>query len=700
MAQMMQGRLSGHHNCRVLDSEERSDSNLGRLFCLFFMKHKSKKKTDSFHWLERNSPKVTGWINDQQKKTDHYLSKCKNNSLLKKRFKKLLRVETMMLPHRTREYIYYRYRKNNEEQPSLYRQHGTKGHRELLINPNKLSGKDKSFIVDWMVSHNGKFILVAFSKADNDCYELRIFDIRVKKFLKDIIPSELYPNINAWNAESTGFWYSKGSKKVKGEEKFHKRIYFHNIGGPISKDQLVFGGSLHKHDYPSVQLSHDKKCLITTVVRIDWTTSVFYKDLKNIKHKFIEITKGLNAESFPYVNNGYIYLLTNHKAPNYKVLRRKISDNNLGPWETFIKENKHKLEGLHSVSGYIFLSYIENVVSKLYVIDLHNGKKKQIDLPGLGSMHYFSTDFDSGEIFFSYSSFSSPITFYRVLGNNPKLSFFWQQKLSADLNNIQVSQKWYKSKDGTKIPMFIINKKGLKIDGNNPALVYAYGGFNSSETPAFGGTTIPFIEDGGVFVVVNIRGGGEFGKKWHDAGKLKKKHKAFEDFADALKYLVKNKYSNSQKIAIHGGSNGGLLVSVIMLRYPELFKTAVIAVPVTDMLRYHLFNGGRWWIAEYGDPENSEMKKYLLKYSPYHNIKKENYPSALIVTSDKDDRVHPMHSYKFTAALQENKYQKNPILLRVERNAGHSGTSSMTPFIEKSADMYAFIYKQLGMEGV
>ncbi len=663
------------------------------------MNRQSPITDNPYLWLEKKSKKVEEWLACEQKETLAYFSESKDTHNLKERFEKIFRSDSMRIPVYKKGYLFFRYKKSDEEVASLYMQKGLAGKPELLFNPSLLSKKDEVVINGWDVSNDANYVVFEFSKFGNDKNELRIFDVRKKIFLEEVIPETHYPYFQDWNFDSTGFWYMRRREKTKkGEEKYHKCLYFHKLGGSIKEDVVFFDKGLEKEDYPILISSHSARYITITVHKSDSNTRVYLYDIQDEKRIFLEVTKGLIAESRPYIENNFIYLYTDHNAPNGKILRREILVSGLGEWEEYISETSSKLESIFGVSGFLLLQYLVNASTKLYAIDIKTKKRQEIKLPDIGTISTFTSDYKTQTVFIEFSSFYIPRRIYRVNLKSFSIKSIWKSDIKIKENNYIILQEWYVSKDGTRIPMYIVHKKIIKRSGDNPTLVYAYGGFGHSITPEFYPEVLPFLEDGGIFVVVNIRGGGEFGKKWYKDAILKNKQKGFDDFSFALKFLTNQKYTNPNKIGIWGGSNGGLLMSVTMLQHPELYKTALIAVPVTDMLRFHLFDGGSHWISEYGNPNDKEMKKTLLKYSPYHNIMTKNYPSAMFITADKDDRVHPMHSFKMVARLKNNTAQKNKILLLVENDSGHSGSSLVTPHIKKNTSMFIFLYKELNIK--
>ena len=653
----------------------------------------NKEKTkDQYQWLEKDSRKVRSWIRAQEKPTSKYLSQSPFRKILRKKFKHLFDIDSIHTPVQRENLYFFRWRKVNEDQPKLYVKKRLHGKPTLLLDPNKLK---LGTIQGWDVSKDARFIEISFSKASNDHYVLKIFDVLKRKFLKDTITSERYPYFQKWDPDSMGFWYLRGEPGHSiSDEKYYKRIYYHKLGTPVRQDTIFFEKTLLKDDFPSIDRSHDGRYTTITVYHKNETSTVYFKDTVGPKKDFVNISRGMSALSYIAVENNCIYLNTDHKAPNRKILKRKIYQGSLGEWEIFVPERNYKLENWVLLNEKILLEYIENISSKICLIDLKTKKSREVKLPGAGSVDAYSSEYGSEKLFFSFDSLNVPSNIYILDTINLKLKSYWKPKINLP-TGLNVEQKWTKSKDGTKIPMFTLtNGKKYK---NRPTLVYGYGGFGISLLPSFRSSVIPFIESGGMYVLANIRGGGEFGKKWHEAAIKAKQHKRFEDFAAVLKYLSDQDFTSPEKICVWGGSNGGLLMSVMALKYPGLFKAAVIDVPVTDMLGFHLFHGGRHWIHDYGDPDDKKMRKYLLSYSPYHNVGNQNYPSILLMTGEHDDRVHPMHTYKFFAKLKENRNQRNPILLRINKKAGHGGAGKVKANINTLTDMFTFVYKELGI---
>ena len=545
------------------------------------------------------------------------------------------------------------------------------------------------------------------SEAGNDQASIYVLDVDKGKNLSDFIPADIYPNICGWAPDSNGFWYThRDFDAPRGEEKFHRKLYFHKLGRNFTNDPMVFGKNIEKEDTLGIEVSKDGRYLLITVFVSSAEkerTELYLQDARSSKKEFLPVIKGLeDVLSGGGIYRDKIYIITNYQAPFWKIMVVDIKDaikKGLDEWKTIIPQSKYPIERFDLIGDNLFVETLENVHSVLKIYKLDGKFVSEIKLPALGSINAMTGSRKKKELFFQFSSFFFPYTIYRFDVKTQKCSVF--KKMGAGINTdlFKVDQVWYPSKDGTKVPMFLVYKKGLKLDGKNPVMLYGYGGFWINEVPCFQKSIIPFLENGGIYVVANIRGGSEFGEEWHKAGILDKKQNVFDDFIAAAEWLIKKRYTNPQRLAIFGWSNGGLLVGAVLTQRPDLFRAVVIGAPVIDMIRYHRFHGGRHWIPEYGSAENPKQLKYLLAYCPYQNVKDgEKYPAVLTVTADKDDRVHPMHAFKITARLQAANASDNPILLRIEMKAGHSGANPVYKSIEEYADLWAFVFWQLGIK--
>lgn len=662
--------------------------------------------TDPYRYLEEESKKTSYWIKDQNRYTKSLIDKIPIKKKLKQQLKKLYKIDSFGIPVPRNGYYFFMDRKGSEDLGVLYIQDGLKGKPRILIDQNKLSRDKTAVVTSWSPSWDGKLLAYSLSEASNDRASIYVMDVDTGKKLTDIIPGELYPSRSVtWKPDNSGFWYThRHPSAPKGEEKFHQKLYFHNLGSNFKDDPLIFGEDLAKEDTPGAVVSKDGHYLLVAIYFSSTKkekTELFLKDLNDIKSDFIPIVEGIDSLFSGSIYKDTVFIGTNYKAPKWKIMSFKIKDAGKGikSWRNIIPEGKNYIVNRYEiVQDNLFVEILEDVHSLLKIFDLNGKFIKEITLPAIGSIDILIGEQDGKELFFNFSAYLIPNTIYRYDIKSKQVSEFKKVKLGLNDKLFTVKQVWYPSKDGTKIPMFLVHKKGLKLNRDNPTLLYGYGGFNINTTPGFNRTIVPFLEDGGVYAEAILRGGGEFGEKWHKAGMKNKKQNVFDDFISAAEWLTKNKYTNPNKLALFGWSNGGLLVGATITQKPELAKVAIIGAPVLDMVRYHLFHGGRHWIQEYGSAENEKEFKYLLKYSPYHNVKEEKYPAVLILTADKDDRVHPMHAFKMAARLQQANGSANPILIRIETKAGHSGAAPIYKFVDQYSDMYSFIYWQLGIK--
>ncbi|MCX6735793.1 MAG: prolyl oligopeptidase family serine peptidase [Candidatus Parcubacteria bacterium] len=663
---------------------------------------------DKYRWMESNEkPEVQEWLKQQSETTGKYLDGIPVRKELREQFQKLFSLDTVGTPAPRKGLYFVMKRRGDQDMSVLYVSEGISGIPRVLIDPNTLSEDKTVTIKQWRPSRDGKLLAYGLSNAGNDKFAIYVMDVVTGVKLSDEIPDDFYPSFLSWNTDGTGFWYRKHDPRMPmSEAKLYLRIYFHALGSKYQDDLLVFGEDLEKDDYPGMTISQDGRYMLVEVGGRDrrsgkWWNEIYLRDLALSDVKFVKVMARIPDITYDgRLHRDRLYVITNQDAPRMQILEMDLNDAVSGHVipKVLIPEGKGVIDEVAFVGNKIFVATLQNVYSAIHEYNLHGDFVSEVVLPSIGSAGGFSCEKEGEELFFSFESFAIPRTIYRLDLVKNNLSIFAQMEAGFDVEMIETKQVWYPSKDGTQIPMFLVYKKGVVLDGNNPTVLYGYGGFNISLTPSFNKGIIPFVLHGGIYAIANIRGGGEFGKEWHEAGMQKNKQNVFDDFAEAAKWLISSKYTRKEKLAIEGGSNGGLLVTAIVIQNPGLVEAGIASVPVTDMLRYHLFFGGVHWIPDYGDPDNEEMRKYLLGYSPYHNVKDgEKYPAMLIVTSDNDDRVHPMHSYKMTARLQEANTSKYPILLRVELKAGHGGASAITKYVEEQADVWSFVFDQLKM---
>ena len=661
---------------------------------------------DPYRWFEdANSSDVSKWVDSQNAYTREYLDKIPVREYLNKRFTELFYTPSFSVSVPKKGRYFSAERKNGENLFALYVQEGLDGELKPLVNPNLFPKEKRANLKGWTPSRDGKLIAYGLSEAGNDQVSIYFMNVATGENLPDIIPAEVYPHIpSAWEPDGSGFWYTRRIINVpKGEEKFHRKVYYHRFGDNWENDKLVFGEDIKKEDWPYSHLSEDGRHMLVSVdvsSEQKKRTEVFLFDRRNEKLGFTPIIKNIDGIFNASIHRDFIYTTTDFRAPSWKIMRISIKDAHLGidAWSDVIPEKKEMVvESFRTISDSLFVGKTKNMILHLYQYTLDGTLLSEIPLPSIGDITAHTAEREGNELLFGFTSFLVPHILFRFDLKTNTLQKIRETPGGIDPQTATVQQVWYPSRDGTKIPMFLVHGKDITKNANNPIYLYGYGGFGISNGPTFNKSIIEFIRRGGIYTVGNIRGGGELGQEWHNAGRREKKQNVFDDFITAAEWLISEKYTNSNKLIISGWSNGGLLTSTVINQRPELFKAAIVGAPVTDMLRFHLFFGGRHWIPEYGDPDDPKISPTLLKYSPYHNVKEgTSFPATLILTADRDDRVHPMHAYKIAARLQSANASSNPILIRIETKAGHSGAVAVNELIERQTDMWTFIFEQIG----
>jgi prolyl oligopeptidase len=651
---------------------------------------------DPYRWLENDtSAETKNWVVEQNKVTYGYLEKIPFREGFRKRLEEIYNYERSGAPMKAGDYYFYYKNDGLQNQSVIYMKKGLKGTEEVFMDPNKMSDNGTVSIGLIGFSRDDKYVAWSRSDAGSDWQEIHVTEIATKRELPDVLKWVKFSGAD-WNGD--GFYYSRYPAPAKGMElsatnAYHK-VYYHKLGDPQEKDVLIFEDKKNPLRYHNVSLTEDLKYLVLYVASGTNGFEVHYKPTDMKTGGFKPLFTGFeNKSSIIDHKDGMFYVITDIDAPKYKLVAIDPAKPGKENWKTIIPETNDLLEGVSTGGGKLFAQYLKDVTTRVYQYDYSGKQEKEISFPGPGSAGGFGCKMNESEMFYSFTSFTYPTTIYKYDINSGKSEVFFQPKLKFNPEDFESKQVFYTSKDGAKIPMFIVHKKGLKIDGNNPTMLYAYGGFNVSLTPSFSVSIIPLLENNGIYALANLRGGGEYGEEWHQAGMLTKKQNVFDDFIAAAEYLIKEKYTNSKKLAISGGSNGGLLVGACMVQRPELFQVAFPAVGVLDMLRYHKFTVGFGWVPEYGSSEQDEtMFKYLYGYSPYHNVKEAEYPATMVLTGDHDDRVVPAHSFKFAAMLQHQHKGKNPVLIRIETDAGHGAGKPTSKVIEETADKWAFMF--------
>jgi prolyl oligopeptidase len=659
------------------------------------------KINDPFRWLEDDKSAETGeWVKEQNKVTFDYLSKIHFRDKLKERLTKIWNFEKRSAPFKKgKNYFYY---KNDgiQNQSVLYVQEGLSGDAKVLLDPNTLAADGTASLGGIAISKNGKNLAYSINRAGSDWSEIYVMEIATGKKLSDEIKWVKFSDI-AWKGD--GFYYSaygapKGGSELSNKNEFHK-IFYHKLGDSQDKDQLVYEDKAHPLRNFSAGTSEDETLLYLYGSESTSGTSLAVKDLTKPASDFYTIVANFENNYGIIHNNGSkLLVITDKGAPKYQLLEIDYKGKpDYENWKKIIPESSDLLESVSLCNGKLVAKYLKDVTTRLYVYDMNGKKESEIALPGVCKVDAFDSDKDDSLAFFSYNTFTAPAVIYKYNIVTNKLQEWFKPKIDFKSEDYETKQVFYPSKDGTKVPMFITYKKGIKMDGTNPCFLFGYGGFNSYYSPEFRIDRAVFLENGGIYAIPGLRGGGDYGEDWHKAGTKCQKQNVFDDFIAAAEYLVKEKYTSHDKLAIHGRSNGGLLVGAVMTQRPDIAKVAIPTVGVLDMLRFHKFTIGWAWTSDYGSSENQEEFNCIIKYSPLHNIKPAAYPATLVTTGDHDDRVVPAHSFKFIATLQENQQGSNPVLVRIDTNAGHGAGKPTAKQIEEYSDIWSFVFYNLGM---
>ena len=659
------------------------------------------KVADPYRWLEDDRSAETGeWVKQQNELSFKYLEQIPYRKKFQERLEKVYNYPKYSSPSRKGEWFYFYKNSGLQNQSVLYRQKGLDGTPELVLDPNALSADGTSRLMQFSISKDGKVAAYSISKGGSDWQEIYIMDLATKQNLADHIEWVKISGI-AWQGD--GFYYSRYPKpegSALAAKNENHQVWYHQIGKKQEEDQLIYEDKQNLQRFHTCATSEDEQFVylfLSDRGKGKDGNALYFK--KKGMTEFKPVVSEITDFSFSVVENigDKLIIETNKDAQNSKIEQFDIKT---GEWKNLVAEKPEPLQSVSSAGGKLFVSYLKDVITRYYVYDFNGKLENEVELPSIGTAGGFGGDADDKFVFYTFTSFTFPPTIYRYDIATKKSSIFRSPEIDFKATDFETKQVFYTSKDGTKVPMFIVYKKGLEFNGKNPTLLYGYGGFNVNLNPAFSTFLIPFLEQGGVYAQANLRGGGEYGEKWHEQGMKLKKQNVFDDFIAAGEYLIANKYCTSDYLALRGGSNGGLLVGAVINQRPDLAKVAIPQVGVMDMLRFHKFTIGWNWIADYGSADNAEEFKVLHGYSPIHNIKEGvNYPATLVTTADHDDRVVPAHSFKYAAVLQEKagKSTKNPLLIRIDTNSGH-GASNTKKNIELTADIYSFIFWNMGVE--
>jgi prolyl oligopeptidase len=658
------------------------------------------KVADPYRWLEDdNAEDVKAWVQAQNAVTFGYLDTIPYRPKIKDRLTEIFNYPRYSSPFRAGEYYFFYKNDGLQNQAVCYIQKGLDGTPEVFLDPNLLSadGTVRASLIG--ASNDDRYVAVSRGEAGSDWSEIRVVEVATKQELPDRVQWVKFSGV-AWKGD--GFFYSGYDKPAPGEEltgkNEYQKVFYHKVGDPQEKDALVWEDKEHPLRYVGSGTTEDEKALFLVVSEGTSGSELYYKDLTKKDAPFSLLVKGFAYDSAPVeVVDGKVLVYTNEDAPNFRVVLVDPKNPAKETWQTVIAEKPEVLSGAGTAGGYLFTNYLKDANSKIFQHKLDGSVIREIELPALGSAGGFGGKRDEKTLFYTFTSFTYPPTIYKFDPATGASEVFRKSEVKFNPADYETRQVFFASKDGTSVPMFIVHKKGLKLDGQNPTFLTAYGGFNISVTPGFSAANIILLENGGVFAEANLRGGGEYGESWHKAGMLEKKQNVFDDFIAAAEYLVKEKYTSTNRLAIAGGSNGGLLVGAVMTQRPELFGVAFPAVGVMDMLRYHKFTVGWGWAVEYGSSDNAKDFPYLYAYSPLHNFKDGTcYPATMVTTADHDDRVVPAHSFKFAATLQEKHACANPVLIRIETRSGH-GSSNLSKAIEDLTDQWSFMFFNMGV---
>lgn len=659
--------------------------------------------SDPYHWLEDDrSPETEDWVKRQNEVTFNYLDTIPFRQELKDRLTELWNYEKIGAPFKEGDYTYFYKNNGLQNQYVIYRYKtgDDSSTAEVFLDPNTFKEDGTISLGGLSFSKNGKMAAYSISDGGSDWRKVLVMNAETKEIVEDTLMDIKFSALS-WKGNE-GFYYSSYDKP-KGSELSEKtdqhKLYYHKLGAPQKSDELVYGGTpSEKHRYVFANVTEDDRFLVVSPSNSTSGNKLFIKDLDQPNSLFVTILNHSDSDTSVLENEGStLFLNTNLDAPNKKIVKVDFANPGVENWVDVIPETEHVLQP-SSGGKYLFAEYMIDAISKVFQYEFNGTLVREIALPGLGSVGGFGAKKEETDLYYSFTNYTTPGSIYKFDMESGASELYQKPKIDFNPDNFESKQVFYKSKDGTKVPMMITYKKGIELNGKNPTILYGYGGFNISLTPGFSVVNAIWMEQGGVYAVPNIRGGGEYGKKWHNAGTKMQKQNVFDDFIAAAEYLIEQKYTSKEYLAIRGGSNGGLLVGAVMTQRPDLVQVALPAVGVLDMLRYHTFTAGAGWNYDYGTSEDSkEMFEYLLGYSPVHNVKEGvQYPATLITTGDHDDRVVPAHSFKFAAELQSKQTGANPVLIRIETDAGHGAGTPITKTIEQYADIFGFTLYNMG----
>jgi len=663
------------------------------------------KIVDPYRYLENaDDPETKTYVERELAYTRALLDPLPGRDKINARLAQLLPIGNVNAPQVGGKYYFYSRRDAGQNQPLLYVREGLNGKDRVLIDTNKLSSDGTVALDWWYASDDGAYIAYGTSPNGSEESTLHILETATGKVLPDTIERTRYASL-AWLKDNSGFYYTRHPRKGEvpdGEEVYHSKVFYHALGADPAKDPLIFGQGRNPQDMPGVELSEDDRWLLLHVNE-GWTKTEIYLLDRQSKNPPVELTTGKDFLYDVEVFKGKLYIATNEDAPHSRVFVADAANPKRENWKPLIPETDAVLQAASVIGGKIFALYEHNVVAEMKLFSLDGEKLADIPQPAIGNVYTVGGRNDRSEVFFGFQSYTVPPAIYRYDFTSSKSSLWTGVDApSIDPSAFEVRQEWFSSKDGTKVPMFVVSKKGIEKNGKNPTLLTGYGGFNVSNSPTFKRDVYLWMEHGGIYAVANLRGGSEFGEDWHRAGMLDKKQNVFDDFIAAAEYLIAQKYTDRDHLAIQGGSNGGLLMGAMITQRPDLFRAVVCQVPLLDMLRYQNFQIGKLWVTEYGSADDPKQFDWIYAYSPYHHVKAgQEYPSILFMTADSDKRVDPMHAKKMAALMQaqakNGSSRERPILLRIDTKAGHGQGKPVTKQVEDATDIYSFLFWQLGV---
>jgi prolyl oligopeptidase len=666
-----------------------------------------QKVEDPYRWLENAQSEETKlWVEKQNDYTRSILDSLPGRKEIKSRLEQLLSIGQIGTPQIYRGRLFYTKREGQENQPVIYLREGINGREKVLVDPNVLSREGLVSLDWWFPSDDGTLLAYGLSQNGSEQSTLYVMNTLTGEKLPDVITRTRYTTL-AWKKDKSGFYYTRypaHGTVPAGEEDYHQHLFYHRLGADPDSDPKIFGEGREMTEMYAVSLSPDNRYLLLTISKGWDKTDVYFQDLQNTggiaqPDEFVPLVVGEDALFSGQIVGDNLYFHTNYRAPKYRLLKVDLKNPSKDKWEELIPQDTSVLEQAQVVGNWVVTKYLHNACSQVRIFDLLGKFLKEVKLPALGSVSGLNGEWDGSEVFFSFESYIIPPGIYHYDLASQRLELTDQVKADIDLSAYQVEQVWYESKDKTSISMFLVHPKGIKLDGHNYVYLTGYGGFNVNRTPSFIRPMLLWLEKGGIYAVPNLRGGGEYGEEWHKAGMLGNKQNVFDDFIAAAEWLIAQGYTNSRRLAISGGSNGGLLMGAVLTQRPDLFRVVICGNPLLDMIRYHQFLIAKLWIPEYGSADDSVQFQWLYAYSPYHRVKDHTpYPATLILTADSDSRVDPLHARKMTARLQAATSSDAPILLRYDTRAGHGVGSPLSKNVEEYTDIWSFVFWQTGIE--